>query len=447
MGFFELMAAPFAECLVLVGIHTYLGIHVLRRRVIFVDLALAQIAALGTTVGFLFGILPETPAALLVSMAFAFVGAAVFSLTRIRGERVPQEAVIGLTYAITAAVAVLVVEKTHGAEHLKDILVGSLLWVQWSDVVTAAIAYALVGVVHYIFRKPFLLISENPELAYRQGMSVRAWDFLFYLTFGFVIAISVRVAGVLLVFVFLVAPAIMAFLLSDRIRSQLAIGWIMGTVVTVLGLGMSYLLDLPCGPAVVSFYGVALAVGALVLYVARARSRGRALRWVLVGTGAVALGGAAFVGGARWLASTSLAASHHHHEVQTEIARTQAAAESRQKDQQEQELSALEGAAANRLPAELLRTYAAKPDAMSKLELIGERLAASERQGLELLLLLLGAEDTPPFFRTEAVELLRQTTGGNFGYDPEAAPAANRDALGRLRAHIDMLPATNDSAS
>jgi len=130
MSIFELMAAPFAECLVLVGIHTYLGIHVLRRRVIFVDLALAQIAALGTMVGFLFGIMPETTAALLISMAFAFFGAAVFALTRIRSDRIPQEAVIGLVYAITAAVAVLVVEKTQGGEHLKEIMVGCILWVK-----------------------------------------------------------------------------------------------------------------------------------------------------------------------------------------------------------------------------------------------------------------------------------------------------------------------------
>jgi len=137
MSIFELMAAPFAECLILVGIHTYLGIHVLRRRVIFVDLALAQTAALGTTVGFLFGILPDTPASLVFSLTFTFIAAGVFALTRIRSDRVPQEAAIGLFYAIAAAMAVLVVEKTKGSEHMESILVGGLLWVKWSDVITA----------------------------------------------------------------------------------------------------------------------------------------------------------------------------------------------------------------------------------------------------------------------------------------------------------------------
>ena len=220
--------------------------------------------------GGLFGIMPDTVAALIFSMTFTFLAAAVFALTRIRGERVPQEAIIGLFYAITAAVAVLVVQKTHGAEHLEGILVGSLLWVSWNDVLVAAIAYTVIGVVHFLFRKRFLLISEDPDRAYREGVSVRAWDFLFYVTFGFVITFSTRVAGVLLVFVFLVAPAIMAFMITDRLKWQLLIGWIMGTVVTVLGLYLSYAIDLPSGPTVVAFYGVVLALGALVLHVVRA---------------------------------------------------------------------------------------------------------------------------------------------------------------------------------
>jgi len=234
------MAAPFAECLVLVAIHTYLGIHVLKRRVIFVDLALAQIAALGRTVGFLFGIVHETPAALIFSVGFTIVGAAVFSLTRFRRERVPQEAIIGLAYAISFALAVLVVDKTKGAEHLEDILVGNLLWVRWSDVLSAAVVYAAVGLVHFLFRRKFLHISDDPEGAFAAGVHVRAWDFLFYFTFGIVIALSTHVAGVLLVFVFLVGPPILGLLLTDRLLYQLIVGWLTGTVVTVAGLFLSW---------------------------------------------------------------------------------------------------------------------------------------------------------------------------------------------------------------
>ncbi len=443
----ELMAAPFAECLVLVGIHTYLGIHVLRRRVIFVDLALAQIAALGTTVGFFFGILPETPAALVFSMAFAFVGAGVFSLTRIKGEKVPQEAIIGLTYAVTAALAVLVVEKTQGAEHLKDILVGSILWVKWSDVATAAIAYVVVGVVHYIYRKQFLLISEDPDEAYRRGMAVRGWDFLFYLTFGFVIAFSVRVAGVLLVFVFLVAPAIMAFLISDKLKHQLAIGWTMGTVVTIIGLGLSYVIDLPSGPTVVAFYGVALALGAMVLYVVRASDRTRAVKWVGIGIVTTVCGGGLFYYGARWLASTSWAHSHEHEHVEEEIHRTEAAAVTRQKEKEKETLTNLEGSTKGRIPAEQLRKYATLPDADEKLEFIKKRLESEKSLGLELLYLLLADEQTPTFYRSEAVDLLQKSIGQDFGYDPDAEPAANGEALQSLRRHLDGLSSPQSTST
>jgi zinc/manganese transport system permease protein len=292
MSILELMGAPFAECLILVAI--------LKRRVIFVDLALAQIAALGTTVGFLFGIMPDTKAALLFSMAFTFLGAAVFTVTRFRHERVPQEAVIGLAYAVSCAVAVLVIEKTRGAEHLKDILVGNLLWVRWS-----------VGLVHFAFRSRFLAISNDPERAYRAGIAVRAWDFLFYLTFGIVITVSTRVAGVLLVFVFLVAPAILAFLITTRLTRQLLIGWGTGTLVTVVGLYLSWVLDLPSGPAVIAFYAFALVLGGVIIFLSRARRA--ALRPLSLGAAATLLIGAALWWGGRWLGTTEWAVSQAAH--------------------------------------------------------------------------------------------------------------------------------------
>ncbi|MCK5797237.1 MAG: metal ABC transporter permease, partial [Deltaproteobacteria bacterium] len=218
-GVLAIMLPAFAECLVLVGIHSYLGLHVIKRKVIFVDLALAQIAALGATVGFLFGMSPTSPAAFLYSMAFTFVGAAVFAASRFRKDRVPQEAVIGLVYAIAASTAILVIDKSpHGAEHIKDLLTGTILWVRWPTVLTAAIAYSAVGIFHFVLRHQFIRITEDPEGAFEAGMWVRLWDFFFYLSFGFVISFSVRTAGVLLVFVFLVAPAISAVLLTDRWR-------------------------------------------------------------------------------------------------------------------------------------------------------------------------------------------------------------------------------------
>ena len=445
MSIFELMAAPFAECLVLVGIHTYLGIHVLRRRVIFVDLALAQIAALGTMVGFLFGIMPETTAALLVSMAFAFFGAAVFALTRIRSDRIPQEAVIGLVYAITAAIAVLVVEKTQGGEHLKEIMVGCILWVKWSDVGAAAAAYSLVGVVHFVFRKQFFLLSEDPDEAYRRGMSVRLWDFFFYVTFGFVIAFSTRVAGVLLVFVFLVAPAIMAFMITDRLRTQLIIGWVMGTVVTIAGLLSSYVVDLPSGPTVVAFYGIALALGAVVIYLVRVKERGRAVLRVAVGVLCAAGLCAAFVIGACWLSTTALAVSAEHQHVQQEIQRQQSATRHRAHGPASRSVPALPGAEAGDSKLRPCKAYQRLTDAEQRLALIRKVSKSCKRGGLRLLAVFLSDPDTAPFFRAEGVDLLKEVAGESFGYDADQDPQANAHALQEMRQHIKSITPTGRS--
>ena len=237
LDIFDIMLPAFAECLVLVGIHSYLGIHVIKRKVIFVDLSLAQIAALGTTVAFLFGIAPESMGAYWFSLGFTFIGAAIFSISRFRHEKIPQEAIIGLVYALAAAVAILVIDRApQGAEHIKEILTGSILWVQWKTIGIAALIYILVGIFHFVFRDKFVLISNNPEKAYQSGVKVRMWDFWFYVTFGIVIAHSVKTAGVLLVFVFLVVPAVATIMLTDRLWLQLVLGWSMGTVVSIVGL-------------------------------------------------------------------------------------------------------------------------------------------------------------------------------------------------------------------
>ncbi len=284
MSVWDIMAPAFFECLVLVGIHSYLGLHVIRRKVIFVDLALAQVAALGSTVGFLFGIMPGTPGSDIFAFLFAVLAAGIFSITRIRHEKIPQEAIIGLVYAIAAAVAILVIDKApHGTEHIKEMLTGSILWVKWSTIAKAAAVYLLVGVFHFIFRDKFFLISDNPEEAYARGVNVRLWDFLFYVSFGIVITHSVGTAGVLLVFVFLVAPAITAILITNRPFYQLLIGWGMGLIVSVSGLYISYVLDLPSGPTVVAFYGIVLILVSLVLYLKNHQSRMVAFRNIGLG--------------------------------------------------------------------------------------------------------------------------------------------------------------------
>ena len=289
-GPLEIMALPLAECLVLVGIHSYLGIHVLRRQVIFVDLALAQIAALGSTIAFLFAIEPLSKGAYVFSLLATVIGAALFSLTRFRKEKIPQEAIIGLAYALAAAVGILLVARApHGAEHIQKILTGDLLWVKPREVLAAAVVYSGVGLFHYVFRDKFLAISTDPEKARADGINIRLWDFLFYISFGLVITHSVRTAGVLLVFIFLVIPAMIGVLLTKRLKFQLFIGWGVGVAVSVAGLAISYWTDSSTGPTVVSLYGGTLVAIALGAWVWRAKGhRGSILATVLLGIAVVA---------------------------------------------------------------------------------------------------------------------------------------------------------------
>jgi zinc/manganese transport system permease protein len=253
---------PFLACLILTGIHVYLGIHVISRKVIFVDIALAQIAALGATVAFLMGYDPRSDGAYWFSLGFAVLAAIVFALTRTRHEHVPQEAVIGITYATASAAAILLADiSPHGAEHLHDLLAGSIVWVTPHQILKTAVLYSLLGLFHVVFRKRFLQISLRPEEAYAQGVNVRLWDFLFYLSFGVVITSSVQIAGVLLVFCYLVAPSIFAVMFFEDLRSRLLTGWAMATLVSAVGLYFSY--DRPSGPTIMVCFAAALLVGGL----------------------------------------------------------------------------------------------------------------------------------------------------------------------------------------
>lgn len=270
----QVLFLPFVACLILTGIHVYLGIHVISRKVIFVDIALAQIAALGATVAFLLGYDPRSNGAYIFSLCFAILAAVVFALTRTKHERVPQEAIIGLTYATASAAAILLADiSPHGSEHLHDLLAGSIVWVTPHQIVNTAILYSLIGIFHFVYRKRFLLISLQPEVAYAQGIRVRLWDFLFYLSFGVVITSSVQIAGVLLVFTYLVAPAVFAVLFFDGLRARLLTGWVMGTLVSAIGVLFSY--DRPSGPTIMVCFAVALCLGGLVRAVMTAETAGR----------------------------------------------------------------------------------------------------------------------------------------------------------------------------
>ncbi len=256
MEILPFLLLPFLASLILTGIHAYLGVHVVERGVIFVDLALAQIAALGAVVAILLNMDPHGGGTYWISLAFTFLGAAVFAFVRGRRLHIPQEAIIGISYAVASGAAVLAMSKATGeTEHLKDMLVGNILAVSRSEVIRTAALYAAIGAFHFIFRKKFLLISTDPKRAEAEGLSIRFWDFLFYASFGFVVTSSVAIAGVLLVFCYLIVPSVGAMLFADRIGPRLAIGWTMGTLVSALGVWLSVELDLPTGATIVCTFG------------------------------------------------------------------------------------------------------------------------------------------------------------------------------------------------
>ena len=262
------LAPCFAASLILAGIHAYLGVHVVERGVIFVDLSLAQIAALGATIALLLPFSngdPHAPFVYWISLAFTFMGAFVFSTIRSKHGRIPQEAIIGICYAVASAAAILAMSKaTSESEHLKDMLVGNILAVSWSEVAKTAVLYGAIGAFHYVFRHKFLAISMSHDKAEASGLNVKFWDFLFYASFGFVVTSSVSIAGVLLVFSYLIVPSVAAMLYADSIGKRLAIGWTMGTVVSALGVFLSLKADLPTGATIVCTFGLVLIIMAAV---------------------------------------------------------------------------------------------------------------------------------------------------------------------------------------
>jgi zinc/manganese transport system permease protein len=258
----QFLAPAIAASLIIAGIHAYLGLHVVERGVIFVDLSLAQIASLGAAIAVWQGYDPHSdPQIYWYSLGFTLIGALIFAMVKGHEARIPQEAIIGISYAVASAAVILAMSKATGeAEHLRDMLVGNILSVQWPEVWRTAAIYLALGIFHFVFRKRFLEITVDPVAAAAKGIPVRFWDFLFYASFGFVVTRSVAIAGVLLVFCYLIVPSVGGMLFSSRIGPRLAIGWVMGTVVSMAGMYLSVVFDLPTGAAIVCTFGAALIV-------------------------------------------------------------------------------------------------------------------------------------------------------------------------------------------
>jgi len=265
MNFLAVMALPLLACLLLVLILPVLGRHVLARGVIFVDLALAQIAALGQSVAFLLGAEPHDPSMYYWSFGFTLLGAALFSFLWDREHSVLQEAFIGISFALaTAATLLMLSNAPHGAEHVSGTLSGEALgWVTWRDIAVMVTIDLVAGAFLFFSRRKLVLCSENPKQARAKGLSVKRWDFLFYAAFGLVVTSSVKVSGVLAVFSFLIVPIVCATLLGRKGPARLYWAWAIGIVVSILGAVLSYLKDWPMGATIVCLFGVTVAVVSL----------------------------------------------------------------------------------------------------------------------------------------------------------------------------------------
>jgi zinc/manganese transport system permease protein len=261
----ELLLWPFIAGFVLAGIHAYFGIHVLARGVVFADLALAQVAALGLTVAILAGHPVNSPAGYWYGLAFAIGGGVLFALARPYEKMLQQEAMIGIVYAVSASLGVLALDRApQGAEHMKQLLIGSILAVTPAEVGEIALLYGAIGILHVLLRRPLTDVSFRPHAAEAHGRKVFLWDVLFYASFALVVTSSVRVAGVLLVFSYLIVPAILARLFTADLALRLLLAWVIGVALTALGLYASWSWDLPTGPAIVATFGAACALVAAV---------------------------------------------------------------------------------------------------------------------------------------------------------------------------------------
>ena len=257
----EVMKWPLAASLLLPPLLVYMGLHVVRREVIFVDLALAQVATLGTCIALILGYHMNDRTTFWISLAVTFLGAALFSWSRNTARHVPQEAIIGITFVVAAAAVILLLSRVAGGkEELENLLTGDILNVTSMDVAKRAGLFAAVAVFYGLFHKRFALISADVTQALAEGIRVKAWDFLFYAAFALIVVSFVRIAGVLLTFAYLIVPAVCAVMLADRWITRLAIGWGLAVTASLVGLWASYKLDLPTGAAIVCTCGVWLAI-------------------------------------------------------------------------------------------------------------------------------------------------------------------------------------------
>lgn len=279
----EFMLAPFVACLLLILIMVYFGIHVIKREIIFIDIALAQIAASGSAVSLVLQELDivhraqggEHDSRTFLAYLFCTLAAGVFTLLKDKKIKIPLEAIIGIAYAAAATGAVIILDKGAGGDvHIHDMLAGAILWVSWSQNLRFLVVVAVVGGFHYVFRHKFLVLTKYYLSEETVVTNPKLWDFLFYLSFGVVIVEAVNVGGILTIFAFLIIPASISALFSQNWSSRIMIGLIVGSTATILGLYLSWMMDIPSSPAIILFLGLCLLVSLLIRLFRLSKSRG-----------------------------------------------------------------------------------------------------------------------------------------------------------------------------
>ena len=272
----EFLLTPFVACILLILINVYFGIHVIKREIIFIDIALAQIAALGSAVAMVVFQSMHPEAAYdhehsnvftyLFSVGFITIAGLIFTFLKHRQITIPLEAIIGITYAIATTGTVIILDKGAGGDvHVHDMLIGSILWVSWHQVTRLFIVVLLVGVFHLIFSGKFKYISDKLNPDSQKIRNPHLWDFLFYFSFGLVVIEAVNVAGILTVFAFLIIPASLSVLLSKQWKTRLLTGWGISLLAVVIGLYVSLKIDVPCSPVIIVLLAVALLIGLMFL--------------------------------------------------------------------------------------------------------------------------------------------------------------------------------------
>lgn len=421
----SMLGLPLLACLAIVAVVGYMGLHVLKREVIFIDIALAQMAAVGVIIPHItFHAHHDSPLTFIFPLIFTTGAAAFYAFARSRVMQIPLEAIIGVTYAIAAGAALFLVGVQPGGHvHVKHMLIGSILWTKGADVVWSALVFSVVGLLFYLMRKPFTRISENYEAAAEQGMRVVLWDFLFYALLGIVIILAVRIAGVVVVFCFLIIPATTSAIFSSKWGVRLLLTWLFGGVAALLGLLFAYCLDFSLGPSVALFSGLVLVVCGLASW-----SPKPALVAAL-GTCLLALVDLSLLmtkparprdPGVRPCCAPALAAPQAN-----------SATANQPVEVTDEQIADLVAKAKD--TAELERLFAKATGPQLRVEIVSRAMGLDKRTGTALLIRFLKT-DPPIFFRATALDALDEPTVKAVAFDPtqDFAAPVNQKATSNL---------------